>query len=776
MNKITITLLVAILLTSCSRSDPEQEAAKLFTEASDMYKSVSDREDISFSEEYDGYMEVFAKIDKIKTKYPNSEVAKNIDEKEIVNYLTVSDLKAYVYSLGKIKALAEGDPLSCALFMLYMTGEDDQLYILSSLLGSGSAGLDHYDQALIMVRTLSYNTQEPMLLGMIAKKFIESGQIARASQLIDEIFDPEIKKDVSNEMAVKYLELGKFKDALEIVRSIEDQYERNSMLSSIALKYAETGQDKQAFEVVDLIDLDSTRVSTLANIAAAYAEAGRKDKASETLTQVIKESQEIEDRLDRSNITVGIISNEAAVVSHYDTILALSKTMEDTATKCYILLSLAEEYFEIGQKDKALELLSKALESTKALKKDDADDVFINKEQFLSFIAFKLADFGEYERANEVVNSISTEEGLWSDPYADMAKTYVQLGQFGHAEEMIKRINGPYDEVDVLISLSDKYYEAKNVPEALKTLSRTFDAVDKLEEPSSGDMLLIDIATQYGKMGETAEAEKALSLALKSGKQDSYENTGLVYIATNEYANDELRRQVLEIAKTLSNEYRRRSILSDLAEEFTASKHYDIALDVSYAIEHPVTARSALMDLSAQYMKDGEKEKALETLSKAVKMVNKRAEAFGDRALALHRIAEEYIKIDQRDKALTLLDEAYATASKMEENPEHIFSKSDILERIADSYSQIGEYEKALEVDASIDDPYEKNEALIAIATSYAQTGKYKEALEIVGSIDEYDDKALVLIAISDSLSAAGKELDQEEKDLLHQITAEPGI
>jgi len=743
-----VCLFGIILLTSCS--NPEQEATKLLTEASEIFKSASNLEETSFSLAYDRYKEVLTKIEEIKTKYPESEVVKGLDQGDAkIGFFTLAKLKEYVSSYARIKAQAEGDILSCAIAMVYKIEPSaflsDQHSTLYHIFNSEFVNVDHCNQALRVVKKLPPASNTSMLLSLIAEKFAELGQFDQASKLIEEISDPVIEVEIFRTMADKYAELGKLKEAVEIAKSIEDQDKRNFTFNSIAVKLAEAGHDEQIFEIIGLMDSGFDRAWTLTEIATVYAEAGKKNKAAKFLTQAIKEGQKIKDQADRNNILMYYItSNEAAGVSHYDEMFEVSKTIENPSARAMILSDLAGRYFELGQKDKAVELLSKTIESANEIKIEDLLSFHIDKEGHLAYVALKFVDFGEHERAYEMVKSMLTKDMIGANTYLNMAKHYVQKGQFGYADEMIKMIDKPRSKVEALITLSGEYYKKKNTPQALETLSQALETVLEIEEPSSRSKNLANIATQYGKMKEIKEAEKILSLAIKEVKEIEsgyHKEISLRTIIGNEYASDEHSDQAFEIAKINLHSYHGDSALGMITKKYIDSKDYDKLMEFSYIIDgHDETVETvrSLISLITQCTKDGEKEKALECLAKVLEKVNK-DEGFTKKARILAEVAAEYIKIDQKDKALEILYDALINT-------------------------------------APVTITYHDFSVLEDITTNYAQLGGNREAFKIIRAIDGLGKKAAALVFMSNIYSKTGRSLNKEEKEVLHQIIADLGL
>jgi len=132
-------------------------------------------------------------------------------------------------------------------------------------------------------------------------------------------------------------------------------------------------------------------------------------------------------------------------------------------------------------------------------------------------------------------------------------------------------------------------------------------------------------------------------------------------------------------------------------------------------------------------------------------LVAKTIEDAFPQSLTLCEIANSYTKAGQKDKASEILSQALRVARTIE------VLKSSALHDIADSYAKVGQKEKALQIARTIEDAYYKSLALRDIADSYAKVGQYNEALQVARTIKDASLKSRALCAIADGYTKAGQ-------------------
>ena len=111
-----IIYLGLILIFGCS--SPDEKANKLFVEAAQLVEKAQEAEKTSYADALKLYKKALEKIERIQSKYPSSKLAVEIaqDKAKLGSY-TIKEIKETVIPQTELKAEAEENPLTCALFV-----------------------------------------------------------------------------------------------------------------------------------------------------------------------------------------------------------------------------------------------------------------------------------------------------------------------------------------------------------------------------------------------------------------------------------------------------------------------------------------------------------------------------------------------------------------------------------------------------------------------------------------------------------------------------------
>lgn len=210
---IIIACLTILLLTGFS--SPDEKANKLFVEAFQLIKPAQELEKVSYAEALKLYEDALAKLDRIISKYPSSQLAVKLiqDEAKIESY-TITELKEIV-SQVKMKADAEASPLACALFV----AAHWDLTVVADIAGK-YAEAGQYDQALQIVKTIEEPIGKDVALAKIAVAYAKAEQYDQALQIAKTIEDADVEARALVEMAGKYAKAEQYDRALQVAKAI----------------------------------------------------------------------------------------------------------------------------------------------------------------------------------------------------------------------------------------------------------------------------------------------------------------------------------------------------------------------------------------------------------------------------------------------------------------------------------------------------------------------------------------------------------------------------
>ena len=271
--------------------------------------------------------------------------------------------------------------------------------------------------------------------------------------------------------------------------------------------------------------------------------------------------------------------------------------------------------------------------------------------------------------------------------------------------------------------------------------------------------VLAQVAVGYEKLGQQDMAAKLLSPAMQTAKVNAsihYQTVmrgevGASYVKMGRY-ND-----ALQAAQALATQKYQGSADGDVAlaldriiRELVAAKQLDKATQVARLIsssstaygdvgeEYEISQPMALTRLAGEYTKAGQREKALKVLDQALQQ-----------RTDLAAIALAYAAVGQQNQALQLLSQATRIDTD-EQTSLYIF---DFI-KAAVAYAAMGQKDQALQLLAQIKEKVKQQEesnpmsrrsrhsVMMEIAVGYAEIGEYNQALQIAKIIQPPYDLA----------------------------------
>jgi tetratricopeptide (TPR) repeat protein len=391
--------------------------------------------------------------------------------------------------------------------------------------------------------------------------------------------------------------------------------------------------------------------------------------------------------------------------------LIVAKTIDDDIDKARVFANVAGNYAQIGQTEKAIQVLSQAMETANAIEHD------FHKAGVLVDISGAYIKSRQADRAGQVLSqAMETAKKIELDSLKayvlnNISDTYIKLGQHDNASHVLAeelKIVMDYDplislgreeKINELYDIAGRYAEVGRKEKAAQILSLALELADKVTAPSPRIHLFSNIAGKYAEAGQ------------------------------KEYAS-----QLLNYALNLSME---------------GSSDYFTVLSVT--------------EIASKYAQIGQTEKAIQVLSQAMDIINKLDE---DSMMinALVDIAGKYIDIAYNEKATLALSRAL----KIETGGSQVYKVS-MLVKIAGLYADAGQKEHAdrlltstLGNSKTIIDSSDRVGMLFDISKKYAEIGKFSEALEIAKLIEDENRKASALTEIAGNYTTAGQKLNED--------------
>jgi tetratricopeptide (TPR) repeat protein len=167
-----------------------------------------------------------------------------------------------------------------------------------------------------------------------------------------------------------------------MAQNLKNQDNKGRTLATLAIASAPIQPYNQVLELINTIGDANTQASALTQIARDYARAGQQQQAAKALEQAFAVVKTSKNSKGKAQI-LAQIAVESARIAQYDRTMddsasrfaiAVAQTIDATekgSPKAWTLAKIGGYYAKAGQKDKARELLSQALQVANATKCSD---------------------------------------------------------------------------------------------------------------------------------------------------------------------------------------------------------------------------------------------------------------------------------------------------------------------------------------------------------------------------------------------------------------------
>lgn len=498
----------------------------------------------------------------------------------------------------------------------------------------------------------------------------------------------------------------------------------------------------------------------------------------------------------------------AALVSFVIPISVVAKTAtQNNPNKIWMLSSIAQQYAEVGQKQKASELITQALPLV--------DNISSNcdKPKPMATIAGNYARVGQDAQAKllleQAIKIAKTAKGCNStndsvENLLDISNKYIDEGLYDLALQSVKGLDdassfyqvyglsliardvaqsNKVDQVNALTteilnvaqSIKDanqrafalsrgayEFIEARQNTQAIKLLAEAQKTIPAIKDVDGKPDTLLLIARGYIKLRQPTEAIEILEQATLAAQKVSnlsfrVHNLGAIaveYAAVNQKSKANLLlQQALSTANKIKPGSQRDDLLLTVAHYTAKAGQYDQAIKIAKRINNNrQNQAAALSRIAAEVARK-------ENFDLALQIARQISDA-GHKAGAIMEITRALVAAKQFDKAV-------AVAQSINRK----YEKAGVLSEIALKYAENGNPDKAInlintinKLSASLSD--EANDIdwmLPVVAQSYAKAGKFDQAIKVAESIKITQHRVQALTQIANEYSDKG----QKDKSLL---------
>lgn len=223
------------------------------------------------------------------------------------------------------------------------------------------------------------------------------------------------------------------------------------------------------------------------------------------------------------------------------------------------------------------------------------------------------------------------------------------------------------------IAIAEAYLKAGQINQA-----RQF--AEQIQLVTSRNQVWVPIVSHLANQGQFAEA-----IALSKRANDQANRAR--YVIVKGYINVDRFNDALQFIKTIPDTGERSSLLTTLSQWAARSGKYDLSYQIANQIQET-----------------------------------------GTRAQLLTEVAFAYAYAGQRERAVSVLSQAYEIVRKQPEPQAFSYW--------AGNFAQIGAFERALAIANSLKD-YEKGNAKVTIARAYADAGQYAKAIALAQQVQD---------------------------------------
>jgi tetratricopeptide (TPR) repeat protein len=407
-----------------------------------------------------------------------------------------------------------------------------------------------------MVEVYAASGQKDKAL-MLLNRAIEAAESEKAQNPLASV----LEKQNPLRFVFAHLTVGQYDEALKLINAVNDSSLKASSLSRLAGRMAEAGQKSKALELLSqalgLIKTPANEAITFSDMATAYAKAGEYETALRTAQK---------------------ISNKMQYV------------------RATALAAVASECARAGQKEKASEALSQAIQSAQAI--NDPDIGTELKAEALALIAVAYGDAGLKDKALPLLlqaSGLARKSESGNVALEKVAGAYAKIGEYEQARRIAASISYAPSKSDALIEIARACFKAGQKQQARERLEEALQTVSSFKRDQLAYYKLADILVEFMKAEQRERASDVLLYALQEIRADESEYSqinNLVTIAkacaqsglTPDSRASEVLRKICDrepIPVTPEEEEKRRQV-EEAADRFIRRWHETLDLNVLF--------------------------------------------------------------------------------------------------------------------------------------------------------------------------------------------------
>jgi len=472
--------------------------------------------------------------------------------------------------------------------------------------------------------------RRPVILSMIASKFIEMGEIERARELLDEAIQTVIQLE-GGIRGILFFSIHEFSQALAAIAIELIKIEENERAFQIAMKIKNRWEQLGYFEDMKGNFTEPVVAKALASISSALAKVGEIDKAEKISVEAIN----ISNALGSAHLSVTLqalisviteLVKSAVFLESFQFIKTIIRSAEgilDPEERLKTLKIMVPEVSKVLG-DIASTFIEWGLIKKGFLNTSEAEDKKLHT-QIMAVISPELSKIGKNERVNEVAKKLELVIRELKGSFEDLIR-------------ITKKIDNKFDRSDALIVIAYELSRAGEIKSAEKMLEEAIQTYEDAKYSSKYVKALMGIAYELFRIGEVEKVEKILEEAIQIARATKIKFKKIETIPINEiFSKVECSKSLVCIASKL--------IVIEKIER--AKMLLEEAINISKEIEDKYYRSKALTTVASKFIEIGEIERAREILKEAIQ-TSKKIKDKESRSLVLITIASEFVKLSHK--------------------------------------------------------------------------------------------------------------------------------
>lgn len=455
--------------------------------------------------------------DKLKKVHSSLALAKlyyKIGQKEKIEPLLSQALKAYEAHILETKEyilfnqlvpIAYGyneiGKIDQALKVAYKIEETNIKENVLSGLAVECAKKDQFDRAIKITEKISNSEKKTKTLLNIAIKYAEKELLKSAYNLLTQAFEIKNYKsswDILGEDIINtYVTIAK-----KLINA-EDYELASDFLSS-------------SVERVSEIEDESYKCSPLLLIASAYVELGEAEKAKPLLSQAIKISTSLGGLSEyQKKETLTIVSNSLLELAQFNDIIELINTIKIDKDNISSLIDTVIKYFDAGENNNVQKIIHIISEKINTMEQKEQDKAFalINLAGLHNHLGQKQKVIDILEKALIATKTIDESE-YWDTTYlrssvsVDIADKYFEIGENNQAKKILFKALENVDQIAnqewkmvLLTEIFEKFIKTGEKKVAKQILSQLLENISKTQNLEEKSKQLASVYKYYNECG-----------------------------------------------------------------------------------------------------------------------------------------------------------------------------------------------------------------------------------------------------------------------------------